>query len=88
MSDYLNRVLEQTKAKTAHEPEFLQAVEEVLETLEPVIEAHPEYEKIALLERYNQVSSFSEGMAVVENNNKSGYINIEGKEIISCIFSI
>ena len=51
MNSYLERVLEQTRAKNSHEPEFLQAVEEVLETLEPVVEAHPEYEKIALLER-------------------------------------
>jgi len=51
MSDYLERVLEQTRVKNSHEPEFLQAVEEVLETLRPVVEAHPEYEKIALLER-------------------------------------
>ncbi len=48
---YINRVLEQVKAKNAHEPEFLQAVEEVLETLEPVVEQMPEIEKNAILER-------------------------------------
>ena len=48
---YINRVLEQVKAKNAHEPEFLQAVEEVLETLEPVVEKMPEIEKNAILER-------------------------------------
>ena len=31
--------------------EFLQAAEEVLESLEPVIAAHPEYEKAGLIER-------------------------------------
>ena len=51
MSKYLDRVLEATKAKNANEPEFLQTVEEVLTSLAPVIEAHPEYEKVALLER-------------------------------------
>ncbi|MBE6973109.1 MAG: NADP-specific glutamate dehydrogenase [Ruminococcaceae bacterium] len=51
MSKYLERVLEATKAKNANEPEFLQTVEEVLTSLAPVIEAHPEYEKVALLER-------------------------------------
>ena len=51
MSKYLDRVLEATKAKNATEPEFLQTVEEVLTSLAPVIEAHPEYEKVALLER-------------------------------------
>ncbi len=51
MNSYLERVLEETKAKNQCEPEFLQAVEEVLETLSPVVYAHPEYEKLALLER-------------------------------------
>ena len=51
MSKYIDRVLEATKAKNANEPEFLQTVEEVLTSLAPVIDAHPEYEKVALLER-------------------------------------
>ena len=37
--------------KNADQPEFIQAVEEVLESLEPVIAAHPEYEDMAILER-------------------------------------
>lgn len=37
--------------RNAHEPEFLQAVKEVLETLEPVINAVPKYHKNAILER-------------------------------------
>ena len=51
ISTYTEQVLEQVRAKNAHEPEFLQAVTEVLHTLQPVIEAHPEYQKSALLER-------------------------------------
>lgn len=51
MNKYIERVLAATKEKNANEPEFLQTVEEVLASLEPVIEAHPEYEKVALLER-------------------------------------
>ena len=39
------------KEKNAEQPEFIQAVTEVLQSLEPVIEAHPEYEKASLLER-------------------------------------
>ncbi len=42
---YLLSVLDDLKAKSAHEPEFLQAVEEVLESLEPVVEADPRYEQ-------------------------------------------
>ena len=48
---YVERVIEQVKAKNANEPEFIQAVTEVLQSLEPVIAAHPEYEKAGLLER-------------------------------------
>ena len=48
---YTDWVLEQVKAKNTNEPEFIQAVTEVLNTLQPVIEAHPEYQKVALLER-------------------------------------
>ena len=49
--DYITKVLTQVKEKNADQPEFIQAVEEVLESLKPVIEAHPEYEKQAILER-------------------------------------
>ncbi len=48
---YVESVIEQVKAKNAEQPEFIQAVTEVLESLEPVIEAHPEYEAASLLER-------------------------------------
>ena len=51
MNNYVLKVLEEVKAKNQSEPEFIQAVEEVLTTLNPVIEKHPEYENIALLER-------------------------------------
>ena len=48
---YVNRVWEEVKAKNANEPEFLQAVEEVLTTLDPVVEKMPELEPNAILER-------------------------------------
>ena len=51
MSDYVDRVIAATKEKNASEPEFLQTVEEVLTSLKPVIDQHPEYEAAALLER-------------------------------------
>ena len=41
--------LESVKTKHVNEPEFVQTVEEVLSSLEPVIEKHPEYEKVDLL---------------------------------------
>ena len=51
MSKYIDRVLKDVKQKNANEPEFLQAVEEVFTTLAPVVDAHPEYEAEAILER-------------------------------------
>ena len=48
---YVDSVIEQVKAKNANEPEFIQAVTEVLTSLKPGIDANPEYEKAGLLER-------------------------------------
>lgn len=49
--NYVDRVLSDVKTKNANEPEFIQTVEEVLNSLRPVIDAHPEYEDMAILER-------------------------------------
>lgn len=51
MNSYLEKVLNEVREKNEHEKEFIQAVEEVLTTLEPVVDKHSEYEQIALLER-------------------------------------
>ena len=49
---YVARVLEDLKTRNPGEKEFHQAATEILMTLEPVINAHPEYEKMGLLERF------------------------------------
>ena len=49
---YVDEVLAQVQQKNAHEPEFLQAVTEVLESIRVVVDANEEkYRKVALLER-------------------------------------
>ncbi|MDR0284991.1 MAG: NADP-specific glutamate dehydrogenase [Propionibacteriaceae bacterium] len=48
---YAERVFSETEARTPWEPEFLQAVREVLLSIEPVVEANPVYEQYAILER-------------------------------------
>ncbi len=48
---YVDSVLEKVVRDNPDQPEFIQAVTEVLESLRPVIEANPQYEKAALLER-------------------------------------
>ncbi len=49
---YVQRVLEDLKKSNPGEKEFHQAATEILLTLEPVINAHPEYEANSLLERF------------------------------------
>ena len=47
-NEYLKRVYEGLEKRNANEPEFLQAVREVLESIQPVVEKHTEYEKAGL----------------------------------------
>ncbi len=48
---YVDRVLDDLKARYADQKEFLQTAEEVLDSLRPVIDANPQYEAEGLLER-------------------------------------
>ena len=75
MNKYIERVLNDTKAKNANEPEFLQTVEEVLTSLEPVINAHPEYEKAALLERMVEPERVIEFRVTWEDDNHEWHVN-------------
>ena len=75
MNKYIERVLADTKAKNANEPEFLQTVEEVLSSLEPVINAHPEYEKVALLERMVEPERAIEFRVTWEDDNHEWHVN-------------
>ncbi len=51
MNEYLSKVYEDVLKRNPGEPEFHQAVKEVLETIEPVIEARPQYVKAGIVER-------------------------------------
>ncbi len=50
-NQYVRSVYETAVKRNANEPEFLQAVKEVLESLEPVVEQDPSIEKNGILER-------------------------------------
>ena len=50
--DYVERVLSHLKEQNADQPEFIEAATEILTSLKPIIDQHPEYEKASLLERY------------------------------------
>ncbi len=51
---YTQKVTEELRSRYADQPEFIQAADEVLTSLEPVFERHPEYEQVALLERLTE----------------------------------
>ncbi len=51
MSKYINEVLAGVQAKNANEKEFIQAVDEVLNSLKTVMDKNPNFEELSLLER-------------------------------------
>ena len=52
MSQYVQNVLADLIKRNPGEPEFHQAATEILESLAPIFDKHPEYEKAGLLERF------------------------------------
>ena len=48
---YIDRVIEEYRIKDASQPEFIQAVEEVIDSVSVIFDKHPEYENMAILER-------------------------------------
>ncbi len=71
--NYVDQVLAKVQAKNAAEPEFLQAVEEVLESIRPVVEANEElYRKEAILERITEPDrQFKFRVAWVDDNGQT-----------------
>lgn len=57
-NEYLKRVYDTVLARNPGEAEFHQAVMEVLESLECVVEKHPEYEKNGIIERFVEPERF------------------------------
>jgi glutamate dehydrogenase (NADP+) len=51
MSDYIASLIDNVETKNPAEPEFHQAVQEVMDSLVPVLDRHPEYRKAKILER-------------------------------------
>ena len=49
--DYIAKVMAQVEARNANQPEFLQAVDEVLATLAPALDRNPKFEANSILER-------------------------------------
>ena len=76
MNAYIERVIEYVKKKYAHEPEFVQTVEEVFASIEPVVEAHPEYEKADLLTRMVEPERMFTFRVVWTDDNGQAHTNV------------
>ena len=75
MNKYLASVIENVKTKHANEPEFVQTVEEVFSSLDPVVERHPEYEKYDLLNRMVEPERMFTFRVVWEDDNGKIHTN-------------
>ena len=76
MNAYIESVIANVKAKHSGEPEFVQTVEEVLSSLSPVIDAHPEYEKADLLNRMVEPERMFTFRVVWMDDNGAYHTNI------------
>ncbi len=75
MNAYVQQVIENVKAKHASEPEFCQTVEEVLSSLSPVMDKHPEYEKVDLLNRIVEPERMFTFRVVWQDDNGNYHTN-------------
>lgn len=75
MNAYINSVIERVKTKYPEQPEFCQTVEEVLTSLEPVVERHPEYEKVDLLNRMVEPERMFTFRVVWQDDNGNWHTN-------------
>ncbi|MDL2218120.1 NADP-specific glutamate dehydrogenase [Christensenellaceae bacterium OttesenSCG-928-M15] len=75
MNAYIQEVIDKVKKRDANEPEFLQTIEEVLGSLEVVIDKHPEYQKMGLLERMVEPERVIEFRVVWTDDNDQAHVN-------------
>ncbi len=75
MNAYIQEVLEKVKKRDANEPEFLQTVEEVFSSLEVVVDRHPEYQNMALLERMVEPERTIEFRVTWVDDNGQAHVN-------------
>ena len=71
MNSYIEKVIGRVREKYPYQPEFCQTVEEVLSSLDPVVERHPEYEKVAEAACANGVpfgKVYEEALAAIYRN--------------------
>ncbi len=72
---YLQKVYQQVCERDPQQPEFLNAVTEVLSTLEPVIEKHPEFEAAGLMERLVEPERMIQFRVAWQDDNGKTQVN-------------
>lgn len=75
MNAYMQKVMDEVKARNAGETLFIQTVEEVFKSIEPVVEQHPEYEKMGLLERMCEPERTIEFRVTWTDDNGAVHVN-------------
>ncbi len=76
MNAYVASVIENVKKKHGNEPEFVQTVEEVLSSIAPMVDKHPEYEKADLLNRMVEPERMFTFRVVWTDDNGQTHTNI------------
>ena len=76
MNAYVASVIENVKKKHGNEPEFVQTVEEVLSSVAPMVDKHPEYEKADLLNRMVEPERMFTFRVVWVDDNGQTHTNI------------
>ena len=76
MNAYVASVIENVKKKHGDEPEFVQTVEEVLSSIAPMVDKHPEYEKADLLNRMVEPERMFTFRVVWTDDNGQAHTNI------------
>ena len=76
MNAYVASVIENVKKKHGNEPEFVQTVEEVLSSIAPMVDKHPEYEKADLLNRMVEPERMFTFRVVWTDDNGQAHTNI------------
>ena len=74
-NEYLKSVLATVEKRDAGQPEFIQAVTEVLESFEPVVEARPELEKLGVIERIVEPERFVQFRVPWVDDNGKVHVN-------------
>ena len=76
MNTYVKKVIDDVKIKHSDQPEFVQTVEEVLSSVSPVIDVHPEYEKADILGRMVEPERMFTFRVVWTDDNGQAHTNI------------